>query len=256
MKEKLKESIIDFVHYLGTFKFWKELIIMTLGMSFGAAAVYYFLMPSKLIIGSISGLSIVLSEVFGNIGWSIKASTLILIINAILLVLAWLLIGAEFGIKTVYTALILGPLIDLWEKVLQRDMLLSILQRYISKEVKETVSLVNGKQVKKKTTRLIFPRYHQLDVVEKLIADTKATKEGKNYLIQHSAGSGKSNSIAWLTYRLAALHDLEDKEMFQTVFVVTDRRVLNRQLQETILGFEHLEGQIVTITDQDNSSVL
>ena len=144
----------------------------------------------------------------------------------------------------------------LWEKVLQREMLLSILQRYISKEVKETVSLVNGKQVKKKTTRLIFPRYHQLDVVEKLIADTKATKEGKNYLIQHSAGSGKSNSIAWLTYRLAALHDLKDKEMFQTVFVVTDRRVLNRQLQETILGFEHLEGQIVTITDKDNSSVL
>lgn len=144
----------------------------------------------------------------------------------------------------------------LWEVVLKREMLLSILQRYISKEVKETVSLVKGKQVKKKTIRLIFPRYHQLDVVEKLIADTKATKEGKNYLIQHSAGSGKSNSIAWLTYRLAALHDLEDKEMFQTVFVVTDRRVLNRQLQETILGFEHLEGQIVTITDKDNSSVL
>lgn len=144
----------------------------------------------------------------------------------------------------------------LWEHVLQREMLLSILQRYISKEVKETVSLEKGKQVKKKTTRLIFPRYHQLDVVEKLIDDTKATIEGKNYLIQHSAGSGKSNSIAWLTYRLAALHNLEDKEMFQTVFVVTDRRVLNRQLQETILGFEHLEGQIVTITDKDNSSVL
>ncbi len=108
-----------------TAKFWKELIIMTLGMSFGAAAVYYFLMPSKLIIGSISGLSIVLSEVFGNIGWSIKASTLILIINAILLVLAWLLIGAEFGIKTVYTALILGPLIDLWEKVLPFEKLVT-----------------------------------------------------------------------------------------------------------------------------------
>ena len=110
---------------VATAKFWKELIIMTLGMSFGAAAVYYFLMPSKLIIGSISGLSIVLSEVFGNIGWSIKASTLILIINAILLVLAWLLIGAEFGIKTVYTALILGPLIDLWEKVLPFEKLIT-----------------------------------------------------------------------------------------------------------------------------------
>lgn len=110
---------------LATGKFWKELIIMTLGMSFGAAAVYYFLMPSKLIIGSISGLSIVLSEVFGNIGWTIKASTLILIINAILLVLAWLLIGAEFGIKTVYTALILGPLIDLWEIILPFDKLIT-----------------------------------------------------------------------------------------------------------------------------------
>lgn len=144
----------------------------------------------------------------------------------------------------------------LWEKVLKRDMLLSILQRYISREIKETVSLQKGKQVKKKTTRLIFPRYHQLDVVEKLVADTKNTKDGKNYLIQHSAGSGKSNSIAWLTYRLCSLHDAEDKEMFQSVFVVTDRRVLNRQLQETILGFEHLEGMIVTITDKDNSSVL
>lgn len=144
----------------------------------------------------------------------------------------------------------------LWERVLTRDMLLSIFQRYISREVKETVSLQKGKQVKKKTIRLIFPRYHQLDVVEKLVEDTKGCKEGKNYLIQHSAGSGKSNSIAWLTYRLASLHDFEDNEVFQSVFVVTDRRVLNRQLQETILGFEHLEGQIATVTDKDNSTVL
>ena len=110
---------------LATVKFWKELLIMTLGMSFGAAAVYYFLMPSKLIIGSISGLAIVLSEVFSNFGIIIKTSTIILIINAILLVLAWLLIGAEFGIKTVYTALILGPLIDLWEKILPFEKLVT-----------------------------------------------------------------------------------------------------------------------------------
>ena len=103
---------------LGTFKFWKELFIMTLGMAVGAAGVYYFLMPSKLIIGSISGLSIVLSEVFSGMGWTIKVSTIILIINAFLLVLAWILIGAEFGMKTVYTALILGPLVDLWAIVL------------------------------------------------------------------------------------------------------------------------------------------
>ncbi len=99
-------------------KFWKELVIMTLGMAIGAAAVYYFLMPSKLIIGSISGLSIVLSEVLGRVGITLKVSNIILILNAILLVLAWFLIGKEFGLKTVYTALILGPLVDVWDKVL------------------------------------------------------------------------------------------------------------------------------------------
>ena len=144
----------------------------------------------------------------------------------------------------------------LWEYVLSPEMLLSILQRYISKQTSESISLVNGKKVTKKKTILIFPRYHQLDVVEKLVADTKRTKEGRNYLLQHSAGSGKSNEIAWLTYRLASLHNDEDKEMFQSVFVITDRRVLNKQLQNTILGFEHYEGQIATITDKDNSSVL
>ena len=144
----------------------------------------------------------------------------------------------------------------LWEHVLSPDMLLSILQRYISKQEEETIVLENGVKRKKKSVKLIFPRYHQLDVVEKLIADTRKTKEGRNYLLQHSAGSGKSNEIAWLTYRLASLHDEEDKEMFQSVFVITDRRVLNKQLQNTILGFDHYEGQIATITDSDNSSVL
>ena len=119
------EAMTDLLKALTSGKFWKELLIMTLGMSFGAAAVYYFLMPSKLIIGSISGLSIVLSEVLAKAGLVVKASTLILIINAILLVMAWLLIGAEFGIKTVYTALILGPLIDLFDKILPYDRIIS-----------------------------------------------------------------------------------------------------------------------------------
>ena len=144
----------------------------------------------------------------------------------------------------------------LWERVLSPDMLLSILQRYISKQTTESIALVKGRKVVSKKTILIFPRYHQLDVVEKVIADTKRTKEGRNYLLQHSAGSGKSNEIAWLAYRLASLHNEEDVEMFQSVFVITDRRVLNKQLQNTILGFEHYEGQIATITDKDNSSVL
>ncbi|MBE6295347.1 MAG: type I restriction endonuclease subunit R [Bacteroidales bacterium] len=144
----------------------------------------------------------------------------------------------------------------LWERVLSPDMLLSILQRYISKQVEEKVVLEKGGRKKKKSIKLIFPRYHQLDVVEKVVADTRKTKEGRNYLLQHSAGSGKSNEIAWLTYRLASLHNEEDKEMFQSIFVITDRRVLNRQLQDTILGFDHYEGMIATVTDNDNSTVL
>ena len=144
----------------------------------------------------------------------------------------------------------------LWERVLSVETLLAILQRYMNVEISEKVTLKDGKKKKNKSEVLIFPRYHQLDVVEKLIESTRETKEGRNYLLQHSAGSGKSNEIAWLAYRLSSLHDEEDKEMFQTVFVVTDRRVLNRQLQNTILGFDHKEGQIVTITDKDNSSVL
>lgn len=149
----------------------------------------------------------------------------------------------------------------LWKYVLQRDMLLSILQRYISRQEEEKIKLVrdkNGKIREKKETsvKIIFPRYHQLDVVEKLIADTEEKGCGQNYLIQHSAGSGKSNSIAWLTYRLASLHDAEQRSVFDGVFVITDRRVLNAQLQTTILGFDHIEGQIETITDKDPSTKL
>ena len=144
----------------------------------------------------------------------------------------------------------------LWDYVLSPKMLLNILQRYISRQTTETISLEKGRKVTKKNTFLIFPRYHQLDVVEKLVDNTRRTTEGRNYLLQHSAGSGKSNEIAWLTYRLASLHNDEDKEMFQSVFVITDRRVLNKQLQDTILGFEHYEGQIATITDSDNSTAL
>ena len=117
----------------------------------------------------------------------------------------------------------------LWERVLQRDMLLSLLQRYISRQETTEISLQKGKQVKKTSVKLIAPRYHQLDVVEKLVNTTKNLTECRSFLIQHSAGSGKSNSIAWLTYRLASLHDDSNKEVFQTVFVITDRRVLNRQ---------------------------
>lgn len=113
----ISEKINEAVKYVGTFKFWKELVVMTLGMMVCAAAVYYFLVPSKLIIGTISGLSIVLSNIFASMGVNITVGTLVTIINVILLILAFLLIDREFGFKTVYTALILGPMIDLWDKI-------------------------------------------------------------------------------------------------------------------------------------------
>ena len=98
-----------------TWKFWKEMLTITIAMSIAAAAVYYFLMPSKLVVGSISGLSIVISGIFEKFGMEVKVSTVVFIINAILLILAWFLIGKEFGVKTAYAALVLAPLIDMWE---------------------------------------------------------------------------------------------------------------------------------------------
>ncbi len=125
----------DLLRPLGTFKFWKELVIMTLGMAIAAAAVYYFLMPSNLIIGSITGLSMVLSNIFTAAGIPVKVSVMVTVINAILLVLAWFLIGKEFGAKTVYTALILGPLIDMWEKILPYQKLVEPGQTTVMGEI-------------------------------------------------------------------------------------------------------------------------
>ena len=110
-----KELLLEFVHALGTKKFWKELVVMTIGITIGAAAVYYFLMPSHLIIGTISGLSIVINTLIG--GNADTFSYLVMAINAVLLVMAFLLIGNEFGAKTVYTAMILGPLTQLWDRI-------------------------------------------------------------------------------------------------------------------------------------------
>ena len=108
----------EILQSLATFKFWKELVIMTVAMFIAAAAVYYFLMPSNLVIGSITGLSMVISSLFGLAGITVKVSLVVTIINAALLIMAWFLIGKEFGAKTVYTALILGPFIEIWEKIL------------------------------------------------------------------------------------------------------------------------------------------
>lgn len=110
------------------------------------------------------------------------------------------------------------------------------------------------REVTKKT--LIFPRYHQLDVVRKLVADVKSHGSGENYLIQHSAGSGKSNSIAWLAYHLASIHDQLNYPIFSSIIIVTDRTVLDRQLQNTIMNFDHQTGLVETIDDRKSSQDL
>lgn len=121
----------------------------------------------------------------------------------------------------------------LWEDVLKKDTWMDILGRFIHLENEG-----------KKNERMIFPRYHQLDVVRNLIHNAKDEGPGHNYLIQHSAGSGKSNSIAWTAHRLANLHDDDDKKIFNSVIVITDRKVLDQQLQDTIYQIDHKAGVV------------
>lgn len=142
----------------------------------------------------------------------------------------------------------------LWEKVLKKDIFMDILQRYMHLAVEEKMDAKTGKKKTSKT--LIFPRYHQLDVVTKILADVKETGAGKNYLIQHSAGSGKSNSIAWLSYGLANLHDADNNKIFKSIIVVTDRTILDSQLQDTIYSFDHTEGVVEKIDDKKKSTDL
>ena len=136
----------------------------------------------------------------------------------------------------------------LWKEILVKDSWLDIIQRFIHLQVEEIE--IDGKTFKKE--KLIFPRYHQLDVVRKITDDVKIEGSGKNYLVQHSAGSGKSNSIAWLAYRLSSLHDSTDNRVFDSVIVVTDRRVLDQQLQNTIYQFEHKTGVVQKIDKDAN----
>ena len=137
-----------------------------------------------------------------------------------------------------------------WEEILQKDSWLEIIGRFIHLQTDEY--RVDGRLFKKYA--MIFPRYHQLDAVRKLSSDSKANGAGKNYLIQHSAGSGKSNSIAWLAYRLSSLYNADDKRLFDSVIVVTDRNVLDQQLQNTIYQFEHKQGVVEKI-DKDSSQL-
>ena len=143
----------------------------------------------------------------------------------------------------------------LWDEVLQADSLLEILHRFMHLEVKEKqIKTDKGVRTVRRET-MIFPRYHQLYAVRTLVAHAKAHGSGRNYLVQHSAGSGKSNSIAWLAHRLASLHDVQDEKVFHSVIVVTDRRVLDQQLQATIYQFEHKTGVVEKI-DEDTQQLV
>ncbi len=138
----------------------------------------------------------------------------------------------------------------LWEDVLQKDSLLEILAHFIHLEKKKIK--LNSRQIIKEA--MIFPRYHQLDCARKLISDAREKGAGANYLIQHSAGSGKSKSIAWLAHRLASLFSRQDEKIFDSVIVVTDRRVLDQQLQSAIYQFEHKQGAVKKI-DKDSAQL-
>ena len=141
----------------------------------------------------------------------------------------------------------------LWEEVLQKDSLLDILHRFIS-HVKEKEEVTKNGVTKMVTKdKVIFPRYHQYDVVKKVIADVREKGPGTNYLIEHSAGSGKSNSIAWIAYRLASLHNDNNESVFDSVIVVTNRVVLDSQLQDTINSFEHVPGLLECIDEKKHS---
>ncbi|MEK8130258.1 type I restriction endonuclease [Paenibacillus filicis] len=138
----------------------------------------------------------------------------------------------ESGYKTTY----------LWDEILRKDSLFNILQRFIELKIEE-----NKKDKKKKKKQLIFPRYHQLDAVRKIADHVYENGAGQRYLIQHSAGSGKSNTIAWTAHRLASLADETGKAIFNTVVVITDRIVLDSQIQDTIRQFDSTPGFVAYI---------
>ena len=139
----------------------------------------------------------------------------------------------------------------LWKLVWSRDVLLDILGNFLHLEVKEEEDNAGKKTTKES---LIFPRFHQLDAVLRLVKSAGDEGVGHVYLVQHSAGSGKSNTIAWTSHRLANLHNEQDEKVFDGVIVITDRRVLDRQLQETISQFEHKSGVVQKI-DQNSEQL-
>ncbi len=136
----------------------------------------------------------------------------------------------------------------LWNEVLTPDSLLNIVGNFIHLQIEEKE---NWEGLKTKKESLIFPRYHQWKVVNNLVQDSLAEGTGQKYLIQHSAGSGKSNSIAWTAHQLSSLYDADNKKMFDSVIVVTDRTILDAQLQDTIYQFEHADGVVGRINNKE-----
>ena len=145
------------------------------------------------------------------------------------------------GIKTDY----------LWNEILTKDRLTNIIQNYVQLFEEETEKILpDGKVKKEKVKKLIFPRFHQIDSVDKLLSHAKENGAGKRYLIQHSAGSGKSNSISWLAHQLVGLFDKENTNtVFDSVIVVTDRKVLDAQIRNNIKQFEQVKGVVEAITE-------
>lgn len=142
----------------------------------------------------------------------------------------------------------------MWEDILQKDTLIEILGKFMFIEVKEKKDPVTN--MMKRSETVIFPRYHQLDVIRKTLVEVMSAGSSQNYLIQHSAGSGKTNSIAWLAHRLASLHDKENKIIFDNIIICTDRVVVDRQLQQAVMGIEHKAGMIRVMDEKCNSNDL
>ena len=141
-----------------------------------------------------------------------------------------------------------------WQEVLERESFLEILGSYMFVAEHEEKTYEGTEAVTVKHEALVFPRYHQLDCVRNLLVAAKQEGAGHNYLVQHSAGSGKTNSISWLSHRLASLHTEDDKKVFDCVLVITDRRVLDRQLQDAIYQIEHAHG-VAKAIDQDSGQL-
>ena len=137
-----------------------------------------------------------------------------------------------------------------WEDVLERESFMDIIGNFVFLETSEE-TLDDGAGGRKKATKetMVFPRYHQLDAVRNLIKTARLERAGNNYLIQHSAGSGKTNSISWLSHRLSSLHTETDTKIFDCVVVITDRRVLDKQLQDAIYQIEHAQGVVKAIDE-------